>query len=52
MRGSVSIWMIFACFGQYSSPCCGKVPKGPSRVPSAKTTSACAMSFIAALDPW
>jgi hypothetical protein len=31
-------------------PCCGSVPKGPMREPSAITTSACAISFIAALD--
>ncbi len=30
----------------------GRVPKGPSRVPSASTTSAWAMSFIAAFEPW
>jgi hypothetical protein len=48
---STSIWMIFACRGQYSSPCCGRVPNGPSRVPSASTTSACAITFIAAFEP-
>ena len=41
----------FASLGQYSSPCCGSVPNGPSRVPSARTTSAWARSFIAALEP-
>ncbi len=49
---SASTWMIFAFFGQYSIPYCGSVPNGPSRVPSASTTSAFAMSFIAALLPW
>ena len=49
---SASTWMIFASFGQYSIPYCGSVPNGPSRVPSASTTSALAMSFIAALLPW
>jgi hypothetical protein len=52
MRGSASTWMIFASFGQYSSPCCGNVPKGPSREPSASTTSAREISFIAAFEPW
>ena len=49
---SASTWMIFASFGQYSMPYCGSVPNGPSRVPSASTTSALAISFIAALLPW
>ena len=49
---SASTWMIFASFGQYSIPYCGSVPNGPSRVPRASTTSALAMSFIAALLPW
>ena len=49
---SASTWMIFASFGQYSMPYCGSVPNGPRRVPSASTTSALAISFIAALLPW
>jgi hypothetical protein len=49
---SASTWMIFASFGQYSMPYCGSVPNGPRRVPSASTTSAFAMSFIAAFAPW
>ena len=49
---SASTWMIFASFGQYSMPYCGSVPNGPRRVPSASTTSAFAMSFIAAFEPW
>ena len=49
---SASTWMIFASFGQYSIPYCGNVPNGPSRVPSANTTSALAISVIAALLPW
>ncbi len=49
---SASTWIICASFGQYSIPYCGSVPNGPSRVPSASTTSAFAMSFIAALLPW
>jgi hypothetical protein len=32
-------------------PMLRQVPKGPSRVPSAKTTSACAISFMAAFEP-
>ncbi len=49
---SASTWMIFAFAGQYSIPYCGSVPNGPSRVPSASTTSACEISFIAAFEPW
>jgi len=37
---------------QYSMPYCGSVPNGPRRVPSASTTSACAISCIAAFEPW
>ena len=52
IRASASTWMICAFAGQYSMPYCGRVPNGPRRVPSASTTSACAISFIAALEPW
>src|SRR3989339_57878 len=46
-----STWMIFAVLGQYSMSYWGRVPKGPSREPRARTTSALAMVRMAALDP-
>ena len=51
VRASVSTWITWAEAGQYSSPYCGSVPNGPSRLPSASTTSAFASSRIAAFDP-
>lgn len=36
--------------GQYSRPYWGSVPNGPSREPSARTTSACAIVSIAAFE--
>ena len=44
---STSTWMIFAPGGQYSMSYCGRVPKGPSRVPRASTTSALEIVRIA-----
>ena len=30
----MSTWISFAFLGQYSMPCCGKVPNGPSLDPA------------------